>query len=282
MIEDLTSQLAEFFTPERIVTAVRAAAILLVGLLVARYGGRGVAKLVRGDPQQAQLLRRLTAWGLFLMSFAWALDELGFKLGVLLGAAGVLTVAVGFASQTTLSNMISGFFLFGERPFKVGDLIEVEGITGTVLSVDLMATKLRTFQNHYVRVPNELMIKTKVINLTRFPLRRLDLSIPIAYDEDFARVRELLRDIAEKNPLALAEPAPLMFVTSFAESRIEMQFSVWAQTPNYIPLKSSIQEEIKRAFDEHGIRTPFPHRIVHTTSADTVPTPRGKTGGDER
>jgi len=257
---ELSQHIAAFFTTERIVGLVKALVILLAGMLAARFGGRALRQIVgkRGDAQQAQLLGRLATWALFGLAVGWSLQELGFQLGVLLGAAGVLTVAVGFASQTTLSNLISGFFLFGERPFRLGDLIEVEGVTGEVLSVDLMATKLRTAENHFVRIPNELMIKTKVKNLTRFPLRRLDLKIPVAYSEDLQRVRQLLLEVASQSVLCLDEPAPLFFVSEFADSKVVVQFSVWGQTGAYAELRSGLTLDIKQAFQEHGIRPPQP------------------------
>jgi len=213
------------FTTQHAIAGGRALFILALGLLVARLIGRWLRLWIggRGDPQRAELVGRLTSWGIFGLSLAGALQELGFQLGVLLGAAGVLTVAIGFASQTTLSNLISGFFLFGESPFKIGDAIEVEGVTGEVLSVDMMSTKLRTFDNRYVRIPNELIIKTKVINYTRFPIRRLDLSLRILHQEHFDRVRELVLEMIEDNTLTLDQPTPMVFISSFGELTLEMR-----------------------------------------------------------
>ena len=263
MLDEITKRLTGLLTADRTEALIRAAVIVTIGLFVARWGGRAVARLVRrGDPQKADLAKRLTGYGLFLVAFAWALQELGFKLGVLLGAAGVATVAIGFASQTSLSNLISGFFLFGERPFKLGDIIEVEGVTGEVLAVDLISTKLRTFDNHYVRIPNEVLLKTKVVNFTRFPIRRLDLDIPVAYGESLERVRELLLDVAEKNAYCLAEPAPIFFVTSFGESAVRAQFSVWCETPSFLAMRTSVVEEIRRAFEEQAVKRPYAHRVM--------------------
>ncbi len=261
---DFAHKALALLTHARVVTLVRAGSILLIGLVAARLASRAIGRLLsrHHDVQQSQLLRRVTAWGLFGVALAWALQELGFKLGVLLGAAGVATVAIGFASQTSLSNLISGFFLFGERPFSVGDVIEVEGVTGEVLAVDLIATKIRTFDNHYVRIPNEVMFKTKVVNMTRFPIRRFDLVVPVAYDEDLDRVRDLMFAAAEANELSLAEPAPLFFVTGFDDSAVQTQLSVWCETPSWFPMKTSLCYELKRALDEHGVRRPYPHRVI--------------------
>jgi small-conductance mechanosensitive channel len=249
MLADLLESIRDLFTSERALDWGRALLFLFVTFVVARLLGRWVRQLVTvsGDAQRAVLAGRLAAWGAVLLGLTMALDELGFKLRVLLGAAGVFSVAAGFASQTTLSNLISGFFLFGERPFKVGDVIEVDNISGEVTSIDMMATKLRTMDNRFVRIPNELIIKTKVVNLTRFPLRRLDLVVPIAHPEDFPRIRAMLLEIADKNTHCLAEPPPQVFISSFAETTLNVQVWAWARTTQLQELKVTLSEEIQKA-----------------------------------
>jgi small-conductance mechanosensitive channel len=244
------------FTTQHAIAIGRALFILALGFVVARLIGRWLRLWIgaSGDPQRAELVGRLSSWGIFAISLAGALQELGFQLGVLLGAAGVLTVAIGFASQTTLSNLISGFFLFGESPFKLGDVIEVEGVTGEVLSVDMMSTKLRTFDNRYVRIPNELIIKTKVLNYTRYPIRRLDLTLRISNQEQFERVRELGLEIIDDNTLALDEPKPVVFVSNFGELTLEVGFWVWVQTKDYGELQVSLPAELQRAFLKREIK----------------------------
>jgi small-conductance mechanosensitive channel len=139
---------------------------------------------------------------------ASAMREMGFSLAVIMGAAGVLTVAIGFASQTTASNLISGLFLIGERSFEIGDIIKVGNTTGEVLSIDALSVKLRTFDNLFVRIPNETLIKSEVTTLSRFPIRRLDLQLGVAYKEDIEQVRKVLMAVADSNPLCLDEPSP--------------------------------------------------------------------------
>ena len=200
------------------------------------------------------------------------LNAIGFNLGVLIGAAGVLSVAIGFASQTSASNIISGLFLVAERPFSVGDLIKVGETTGEVLSIDLLSVKLRTFDNLFVRIPNETLIKSEVTTLTRFPIRRIDLSIAVALKEDIKAVRKVLEKVAEANPLCLDEPKPKFVFLGFGDSSLNMQFSVWVKRESFIELKNSIHEEIKEAFDAESIEIPFPHRSLYTGSV-TEPFP---------
>jgi small-conductance mechanosensitive channel len=266
--------LEDFVTRERILMAIKALVILIVGLILARGVAAGVVRVVRGRATQqgAMLVRRLVFYGLLLLFVMGALNQLGFQLSVLLGAAGILTVAIGFASQTSASNLISGLFLIFEKPFVVGDVITVSGTTGEVLSIDLLSVKLRTFDNLFVRVPNETIIKTEVTNLTHFPIRRHDMKIGVAYREDLGRVRDLLFRVAEQNPLCLVEPRPLFIFLSYGDSALEMQFSVWAKREHWLEMRNSMHLDVKRAFDEAGIEIPFPHRTLYTGS-ETEPFP---------
>lgn len=213
------------------------------------------------------LLKRGVFYGVMILMVISALRELGFDLSVVLGAAGILSVAIGFASQTSASNLISGLFLMMERPFSIGDVIRVEQTTGEVISIDLLSVKIRTFDNLFVRIPNESMIKTQVTTLTRFPIRRADLKVGIAYKEDIEKVKKILADVAEKNLLCLSEPAPLFILLGFGSSSVDIQFSVWAKRENFLLLKNSIYQEIKEAFDKNGVEIPFPHLSLYSGEA---------------
>ena len=259
---------------ETLIDAVQALLILLVGYVIAKLAAKSIGRLVKkhATVHQHIMLQRAVFYFLFIFFLIAALKEMGFELSVLLGAAGIFSVAIGFASQTAASNLISGLFLLGERPFGVGDIIKVGNTTGEVLSIDLLAAKLRTFDNLYVRIPNETMLKSEVTTLTRFPIRRLDLQIGVAYKENIEKVREVLCAVAEKNPLSLEEPKPLFIFQGFGDSALNLQFSVWAKRENFLELKNSIQYQIKLAFDEHNIEIPFPHVTLYTGSV-TEPFP---------
>ena len=268
----------DYLTSPQAVSALKALLKILVGLALGRLAGNGLARLfAEDDAQRAMILRRGALYGIAGLFTASALMELGFDLSVLLGAAGILTVAIGFASQTSASNVISGLFLLGERPFAVGDVIRVNGTTGEVLSVDLLSVKLRTFDNLFVRIPNETMIKSEVTNLRRFPIRRIDLQVGVAYKEDLREVREVLMKVADRNPLCLEEPTPLIIFQGYGDSSINHQSSVWAKTEHFLDLRNSIPVEIKEAFDEHDIEIPFPHRTLYTGS-ETTPFPVQQAG----
>ncbi|WP_337842800.1 mechanosensitive ion channel family protein [Rheinheimera sp.] len=241
---------------------LRATLLAIVGFAAASLLSKAAFKLSlkKFSPHHATLVKRLLYWLVLALFIATALKQLGFNLGVLLGAAGVLSVALGFASQTSVSNLISGLFLIGEQPFQIGDTIKVGTTTGEILSIDLLSVKIRTPDNLFVRIPNESLIKTEVTNLTRFPIRRLDLLLGVAYKEQISQVRDLLLQVADEHPLCLDEPAPDFRFLNFAESSLDLQFSVWTRKENYLALKTSLLEQIKIAFDREGVQFPFPQR----------------------
>jgi small-conductance mechanosensitive channel len=261
---------------------VRAGLLLVFGLLLARILTAVVTRFAKRfwSADTVILVRRLVFWTAAGLVVASALRQLGFDLGVLLGTAGILTVALGFASQTSASNLISGLFLAIERSFEVGDAISVGGSTGEVLSIDLLSVKLRTFDNRYVRVPNESMVKTDFVNFTRFSIRRADIMVGVAYKEDIARVRGVLFELAQRHPEVYEEPRPAVFVLGFGASGVDLQFSCWVDATDFFQTKSDLYEEVKRVFDAENIEIPFPHVSLYT-GASTAPFPVQVVGGDD-
>jgi len=258
----------DFASHERAVQVMQAIVLALVGVLLARMAAALPSRLLgnRLHQHQIMLLRRTVFYGILGLFLATALHQLGFKLTVLIGALGIFSIALGFASQTSASNLISGLFLLGERSFSIGDLIKVNDTIGEVLSVDLLSVKLRTFDNLFVRIPNETLIKSEVTTLTRFPIRRYDMLLGVAYHEDVARVREVLMRTAEANPLCLDEPEPLFIFTGFGDSAMNIQFSVWALRENFLEMRNALFADVKQAFDAAGIEIPFPHRSLYAGS----------------
>lgn len=247
---------------------VRAALLLVLGIPAAYAFARWIRGYVTslGKPQKGLVAGKLIFWPLVLIILVSVLRELGFSLGPLLGAAGILGIALGFASQTSVSNIISGFFLLAEEPFQVGDVIDVDGIVGQVLTIDTLSVKIRTFDNKMVRIPNETLVKSRFTNITRFPIRRVDIPVGVAYREDIGRVRDVLREIADANPLVLMEPEPLIIFDGYMDSAINFKFAVWAKRENFLDVRNTITEDLKVRFDAEGIEIPFPHRSLYTGS----------------
>ncbi|NIP60436.1 MAG: mechanosensitive ion channel [Gemmatimonadetes bacterium] len=249
-----------------VIRAVLTVAFGLPALLLAtRLIRRWVTE--KYSAQQGMVTGKLLLYAGLAILVISVLNELGFSLAPLLGAAGIVGIALGFASQTSVSNVISGFFLMAEQPFRVDDVIQVGTTVGRVLSIDMLSVKLRTFDNKYVRIPNESLIKSEVINITRFPIRRLDVPVGVAYKEDAERVRAILREVADENPLCLMDPEPMIRFEGFGESSVNFTLAVWAARENWLALKNSIQENVKARLDAEGIEIPFPHRTLYMGTA---------------
>jgi len=239
--------------------------LILLGFLIAKKLANVTEKYTkkRFSNHHASLMKRFVFYVVLIIFLISALQQLGFKLTVLIGAAGVLTVAVGFASQTAASNLISGIFLLFERPFSVDDFIEIKNFSGTVVAIDLLSTKLKTLDNRLVRVPNETMIKSEVINYNAFKTRRIDLIIDISYDSDIDKARTLILDIAAQSTNILEDPAPNVWINTFADSSIELKLMAWVETKNFGSTTSALQESIKLQFDQNDIEIPYPQITIH-------------------
>ncbi len=253
---------------------IRVAVLLFVGVTIVAWMVRRTRKYItkKFSAQQGLIVSKIILYTGLSLIFISILRELGFQLSTLVGAAGIVGIAVGFASQTSVSNIISGLFLIAERPFEVNDIITVGNITGAVLSIDMLSIKLRTFDNKFVRIPNETIIKSEVTNVTRFPIRRIDIPVGVAYKEDISRVRGVLLDIARNEKVCLNEPEPMVILSGFGNSSLDMLLLVWAENTDWLQAKNSITESIKKRFDEEGIEIPFPHVSLYTGS-NTSPFP---------
>lgn len=261
--------ITEFFTPERISLIVRVVLILVIGIPVVKLIGKIVGRLIKGklSIQSEVLVLRTVKYVLLLIILVMVLNEFGFKISAILGAAGIFGVAIGFASQTSISNIISGIFLISEKPFVISDLVEVNGNVGVVESIDLLSIKLKTFDGRFVRIPNESMIKNDVINLTRYDIRRAQIVVGVAYKEDIRKVMDILKDIADNMPDALKDPAPLLLLNEFGSSSINISFGVWTSTSNVYNMKTQLILAVKERFDQEGIEIPFPHLSIYAGQA---------------
>ena len=264
--------LAELTLNQQVLLWFKAMLILVVGLLLVRLIANALYRAVDGfmGVAAAATLKRIIIYLLSAVVVLSTLYQLGFDLGVLLGAAGILSVAIGFASQTSASNLVSGLFLVLEKPFAIGDLIQVGGTTGEVLSIDLLSVKVRTFDNLFVRIPNESLIKTEITNLSRFPIRRYDMQVGVAYKEDLKKVSDLLIKVADAYEHSLDHPRPLIIFQGFGESSMDLQFSIWTIRENYLTVRNEMPARVKEAFDDAGIEIPFPHRTLYTGSETTA------------
>ncbi len=262
---DISKYIPENFAENGLMALI----VLVVGGLLVHFTGLVVTKLFlkKQSKQNQMIVRRFIVYSGAVFVLFVVFKILGLKLGTLFGAAGVVGIVIGVASQTSIGNIVSGIFLVTERSFELGDLVRVGDKLGVVYSIDLLSIKLKTLDNLLVRIPNQTIISTELVNITRFPIRRMDFVVSVAYKEDLAKVEALLREVASKNKLCLDEPEPLVLIKDFGESSIDFQIGLWFEKTQYLNLRNSIFKEIKNAFDENNIEIPFPHISLYAGEA---------------
>ena len=214
--------------------------------------------------QTQHIIKKAIDYSAFVTIVLTAFHRLGINVSGLLGAAGIAGIAIGFAAQTSVSNVISGLFVITERAFKIGDIIEISGIIGTVQSIDLLSVALKTFDSQYVRVPNETIIKANLINYSHFPLRRIKTELSVPYGIDLRRVETILIDTAKKNRFIVDDPAPSVLWTAFDSSGISCALLAWTSVQDYGTARNSIFIDIDERLKAEGIEIPFDQLVVHT------------------
>jgi small-conductance mechanosensitive channel len=265
---------SKYFNAETIEKLLRIGIILVVGIIIITILASVINKLLpsKMTQQRQMLIKRFVRYTAIVILFLIIISELEINLGAIFGAAGVIGIVIGVASQTSIGNIVSGFFLVSEKPFEIGDLIRIGDKTGTVYSIDLLSIKIKTLDNLLLRIPNQTVISTEVINVTKFPIRRMDIDISVAYKEDLGKVKSVLERIVKNNPLCLDEPEPLIIFKTFGSSGIDILLGVWFEKANFLKVKNSIFMEIKSTFDAEGIEIPFPHVSIYAGEA-TKPFP---------
>jgi small-conductance mechanosensitive channel len=274
MFDSIWTEITSFFTPQRLQTLVVVLVVIVAGIVAIKILNTIAGRVTRRylSQQYKMLVRKgIRYTGSVILLFI-VLHLLGVKITALLGAAGIVGIAIGFASQTSMSNLISGLFMISEKPFEIGDVIKMGATVGIVLSIDLLSVKIRTFDNQYIRIPNEKLLGSELTNITRFPIRRMDINLGVAYKTDINHLKSVLQEIAAANPYCLDEPEPLIVFSNFGDSALEFLFGVWFFKTDYLNLKNSVMQEIKERFEREGIEIPFPHLSLYSGSV-TDPMP---------
>lgn len=218
------------------------------------------------SPQASRLTVKIVRQVGYIVIGVEAFALMGFDILTLLGAASIIGVAVGFASQTSLSNIISGLFLVGEKQINLGDMIEINGITGNVDAINLMSVQLRLPNNTMVRIPNEMIIKNPVSNITRFSTRRCDMSLGVDYNCDITQVIAILQQVVQANKFCLSDPEPVVMFTGFQDSSLGFKVGAWCLKDDFLTCQSSLAHDIKLRFAKEGISFPFPTRSLESRS----------------
>ncbi|WP_298527320.1 mechanosensitive ion channel family protein [uncultured Ruminococcus sp.] len=176
------------------------------------------------------------------------------------GAAGL---AVSLALQSCLSNLAGGFIILLSKPFSAGDILEIDGSVGKVDTISILYTKIITFDNKTVFIPNGKVSEGKIINYTESPTRRIDLKFDISYAADYQKARELILAAAADNKLILKSPEPLVRMSAHSDHSVAIDVLVWVNNDDYFNVRYSMIESVKSSFDENGIEIPFSQLDVH-------------------
>ncbi|MBQ3239956.1 MAG: mechanosensitive ion channel family protein [Akkermansia sp.] len=226
-----------------------------------------ISRLTRRLPDRLPLqLAGFIRKGLYALVWTFALVQglraVGVDLISILGAAGVVGVAIGFAAQTTLSNIISGLFIMGERSIRIGDYIRAVGMEGSVEAVNLLSITLRQADNSLVRIPCESLIKNPVVNVTGNELRRCDFELGVDYSSDLEQVREVILRLIDNEPKFTGTPAPVILFSGFGESSLDLHIGAWCKTSDYHEVRFRFANNLLQEFRQVGINIPYPTRSV--------------------
>jgi small conductance mechanosensitive channel len=247
---------------------------LIIGLIVFAIGF-GVTRLVQylivravhrtpaGATVEHALSRVIGIAGVTL-ALLTALSTMGVDINALIAALGLTSLAIGLALKDTIENAITGVLLLIQRPFKVGDVIKVSDVTGTVADVAIRTTNIKTLDGLHVLIPNRHVYNEVITNWSYYPTRRGTMTVGVAYETDLARAYRVLGEAVAAAPGVLAEPAPAVSFEGFDENSIRMVFRFWIewQTTNPIDIQTQLTQMIIEAAHREGISIPYPIRTV--------------------
>lgn len=248
-----------FLTWENLFKLIGVIIILAIFFVIYKLLIRATKKIPseRTNPHRQMILTRAIKYIFFVLVVMYILGLFGIKLSAIWGAAGIAGIAIGFAAQTSISNIISGLFVLTEGTLKVGDAITVDGITGVVDSINLMSIQLHTYDNEMVRIPNSTIINTDLTNKSFHSKKRLTVSLSISYNTDMKKAYEILNSAPSLCTTILQEPAPSVWFDKFGENGIDLTIAVWFKPEDYLQTKNDLFIAIKKVFDDAKIEIPF-------------------------
>ena len=223
------------------------------------------------------LLNKFAGVILYAVAVVVALDMLGLNVMPFIAGAGVAGIAIGFAAKDTLSNLIAGVLLIIDRPFEIGDRIEVwsapkgSATWGDVIDIGLRATKIRTTDNIIIIIPNNEVMKRDIVNYTLTDNAiRVRINIGVAYEADIEKAKSIILEVAQATSWISTSPAPKVVVRNFGESSVDLQLRVWIENARKrMDTISHVTDSIKEAFDRAGVEIPYPKRDIHIIGSET-------------
>lgn len=245
---------------------VIAGIILIVGVLLSKLISKIISKTMKRsnvDDAARSFIVSFIRIVLYVIVIIMALSVLNVPMSSVITILGAAGLAVSLALQTCLTNLCGGFIILFSKPFLAGDTVEIDGTVGIVQTIGILYTKLKTFDGKSVLVPNGKVTESKLINYTETPTRRVDMTFEISYESDFNKARQLILSAVSESSLILQEPAPVVRMSGHRESSIAIDVLVWVENENFMEVKYTLNETVKRVFDKGGIEIPFNQLDVH-------------------
>ena len=282
MIAKLVSAAGDFAINISIALLILAATLFLSKW--AAKTARRVLSRVRGfrhDPTVLSFSVQVVRVLVLIIGLIAVLQRLGVQTTSLIAGLGAASLAVGLALQGTLSNVASGFMLLVLRPYRVGEVIDIGGVSGTVQRLDLFTTQLSNANNHKIVIPNSKVLSDVVTNLTGQKTRRIEIKFTVGYGEDLNRTRSVLAEMAKSHEKVLTDPHPWTGVTALLDSAVEVTLHAWVEVGDWWQTQADLMQGGKEALDAAGIEIPFPHQVaVPYGDENVVPVVRVQTIDD--
>lgn len=255
------------FLSDAIAWAINAGMKILIALVLLAVGFRIVTLISRkiekagNNEKHDKTLMRTLAYivnvGAKIIITVALIAFLGIDTSGITALIASLGVGIGLAVNGALSNLAGGVLIIVTRPFKIDDFIEAQGVSGTVEDIHIVCTKLRTPDNKVVYVPNGSLANGNITNYSEKPIRRVDFSFEISYDNDFDNAKELIGNICSSHELVLDDPKPLVRVSEHTQNGIKIIARAWVKSADYWIVKFDIVENVKKMFDENNITIPY-------------------------
>ena len=241
--------------------------ILVGGWMLAGWVRRKLLRLLTRTPHIDQTLHPVIAnvvrYAILVFVVIAVLAQFGVQTTSVIALLGAAGLAVGLALQGTLQNIAAGIMLLFLRPFRVGDYIDAEGLSGTIDEIGLFTTQMRTYDGIFLEVPNGQLWNRAILNYSRVEARRMDIVVGIGYGDDIDKAQAALMDLMTSDSRANAEPEPQVTVKELADSSVNLNLRCWADVGDYWGLLNDLKKAVKLRLDAEGISIPFPQRDVH-------------------
>jgi small conductance mechanosensitive channel len=251
-----------------------AVAILLFGLWAAGRVSSAVARMLAKVPQLDDTLETflstLARYIVIAVTIVAVLAQFGVETTSIIAVLGAAGLAIGLALQGTLQNIAAGIMLLFLRPFKVGDFVDAGGVGGTVNSIGLFVTVMTTADGVYRSVPNSALWNTDILNYSRNPTRRMDITVGIGYGDDVEKGLAVLAEMLEGDPRVLKDPAPQVMVTALADSAVNLNMRCWANAGDFWALQFDLNKWTKERLEGAGLSIPYPQQDVHLHQVATA------------